>query len=75
MKKYLSLMLVLALMLTSVSFVASADEINQYFKDGRGSSVSDVLLDTIGGTLGIYFYYIVTDFIGHVRGLLGKKRN
>lgn len=53
--------------------VASADEINQMFKEGRGSSALDVLIDTIGGAAGIYFYYIITDFIGHVRSLFDRS--
>lgn len=54
--------------------VATADEINQLFKEGRGSSAVDVLIDTIGGAAGIYFYYIVTDFIGHVKSLFVKPQ-
>ena len=55
--------------------VATADEINQYFQEGRGSSATDVLIDTVGGALGIYFYYIITDFVGHVKNLFKKKES
>ena len=56
-----------------IIMVACADEINQFFTEGRGSSVKDVLIDTVGGALGIYFYYIITDFIGHVKDLFRKQ--
>ncbi len=56
-----------------VFLVACADEINQYFSGGRGASFSDVLLDTFGGTLGIYFFHIIKDFIMHMRSLFRKK--
>jgi VanZ family protein len=59
--------------LVLVVLVASADEINQFFKDGRGASFKDVLIDTAGGALGVYFYYILTDFAGHVKALFKGK--
>ena len=52
--------------------VACADEINQYYNKDRGSSVADVFLDTIGGAAGIYFYFFVTDLIGHIKNLFKK---
>ena len=53
--------------------VASADEINQFYTEGRGSSIKDVFIDTAGGAAGIYFYYIITDFIGHVKKLFYRQ--
>ena len=56
-----------------VILVATADEVNQFYNEGRGSSPADVLIDTVGGALGIYFYYMITDFIGHVKKLFRKQ--
>ncbi len=56
-----------------VIVVAATDEINQFYKDGRGASVTDVFIDTVGGILGIYFYYFITDFVRHLKSLLHYK--
>ena len=55
-----------------VIVIAFVDEINQFYTAGRGSSFKDVLIDTVGGMAGIYFYYIITDFIGRVKNLLKR---
>lgn len=55
-----------------VFLVACADEINQYYSGGRGASFSDVILDTCGGALGMYFFHIVKDFISHIKALFRK---
>lgn len=41
-----------------VFFMGSIDELHQYFVPGRGAQVSDVLLDTFGGTIGTFFTYL-----------------
>lgn len=46
--------------------VGVADEINQYYSGGRGASIRDVLLDTLGGCFGIYLRFIVCDFFRHL---------
>lgn len=38
-----------------VFFMGSIDELHQYFIPGRGAQISDVLLDTFGGTTGALF--------------------
>ena len=40
-------------------FYAVLDEYHQIFVIGRGSSVKDVLIDFIGGIIGMAIYYIV----------------
>ncbi len=52
-----------------VFIIASADEINQLYSEGRGASFGDVMLDTVGGTLGLYFFHIVKDFLTRIRKL------
>ena len=66
-KKRPSYILLCLLIVISVAF---ADEINQFYSGGRGSSVTDVVIDTAGGVLGIYFYFIITDFAGHIKALI-----
>ena len=61
------------LVIIFVFLVACADEINQHFTVGRGASFKDIILDTIGGTLGIYFFNMIKDFIMHIRSLFRKK--
>lgn len=53
--------------------IAFVDEINQFYTEGRGSSMKDILIDTAGGAAGIYFYYIITDLIGHIKSLFKKQ--
>lgn len=43
-------------------FYAMTDEIHQTFVFGRGGQVSDVLIDTIGASLGIGIFYIYDFF-------------
>lgn len=38
---------------------ACSDEIHQLFVSGRSGQISDVLLDTIGASIGIIFYYLL----------------
>ena len=56
-----------------VLIVAIADETHQLFIAGRGASVSDVMIDCFGGLLGVYSYYIFTDFFRRVINLFKKK--
>ena len=56
-----------------VFLVACADEINQYFSGGRGASFSDVIIDTVGGALGSYFFHIIKDFISHLKSLFSRR--
>ncbi len=55
-----------------IFIVACADEINQYYSVGRGAAFSDVIIDTIGGIMGIYFFHILKDFASHVKQLFHK---
>lgn len=38
---------------------ACSDEVHQLFVSGRSGQVSDVLLDTIGASVGVGFYYLL----------------
>ena len=49
-----------------VMLVASFDEYNQYYSGGRGASLNDVWLDTVGGCIGIYLVFMARDFIKHI---------
>ena len=42
-----------------VLLYACSDEIHQTFVAGRSGEVLDVLIDTIGGSLATYLYYII----------------
>ncbi len=53
--------------------IAFADEVNQFYTEGRGSSITDIFIDIAGGAAGMYFYYIITDFFGHVKSLFKKE--
>ncbi len=55
--------------------IASADEFNQMFKEGRGASLKDVVIDTVGGTIGIYFYFIITDFIKRFKAFVSNIKS
>ena len=55
-----------------VMLVASFDEYNQYYSGGRGASLNDIKLDTIGGCVGIYLVFMAKDFIRHIKN--GIKR-
>jgi VanZ family protein len=61
------------LVILLVFLTACADEINQYFNVARGASFGDVILDTVGGTLGMYFFHIIQDFIMHIKSLFRKN--
>lgn len=60
------------LTLVLVIIVASVDEINQFYSVGRGSTVKDVIIDTIGGSIGIYLVIIIKDFITHIKNIFCK---
>ena len=42
-----------------VLLYACSDEIHQTFVAGRSGEVLDVLIDTIGGSLSTYIYYLI----------------
>ena len=50
-----------------VALVASFDEYNQYYSGGRGASLNDVKLDTLGGCAGIYLIFMLKDFLRHIK--------
>lgn len=68
-------LLYLLLTLLLVMSVACFDELNQFFSGGRGSSIRDVLLDTIGGAIGIYLVILIKDFIRHIRNLFSRSKS
>lgn len=70
-KKKTSLLHVL-FTLCIVVIIAVCDEINQFYSGGRGSSVRDVFIDTIGGVSGCYLSYMITDFITHIKHCFRK---
>lgn len=57
-----------------VVLVATCDEINQYYSGGRGASAKDILLDTVGGSFGIYFVFMIRDFFGHIKTGIERGR-
>jgi len=58
-----------------VVLIASCDEINQFYSGGRGASAKDVLIDTIGGSFGIYFVFMIRDFCGHIKTGIQRSRD
>jgi VanZ family protein len=54
---------------------ASFDEIHQYFKPGRGASIYDVLLDTVGASFGILAGFIVVSIIYYIKKFNGGTKN
>ncbi|MCR5721525.1 MAG: VanZ family protein [Lachnospiraceae bacterium] len=60
------------LCILTVMLVASFDEYNQYYSGGRGASLNDVWLDTVGGCFGIYLVFMAKDFVRHI--INGIKR-
>ncbi|MBE5905175.1 MAG: VanZ family protein [Lachnospiraceae bacterium] len=65
---------ILAILLLIV-FVATLDEINQYYSGGRGSSIHDVLLDLFGGCIGIYIVFMLRDFKRHIQNGLSAIKH
>ena len=63
------------LCILSVMLVASFDEYNQYYSGGRGASLTDVWLDTVGGCLGIYLVFMAKDFVRHIKNGINRERN
>ena len=62
------------LCILAVMLVASFDEYNQFYSGGRGASLSDVWLDTVGGYVGIYLVFMAKDFVRHIkRGITREK--
>lgn len=51
-----------------IILVAVADEINQLYSGGRGSSWKDVIIDTVGGIAGVMFIHFFIDLIGWLKG-------
>ena len=60
-----SLGLVLALLICVV--YAISDEVHQYFIEGRGPQVKDVLIDSSGALAGIVLYCVTTLLLNHRR--------
>lgn len=50
-----------------VLFYAVIDEFHQIYVVGRGSSIKDVLIDFVGGIIGIVLYYIFYYSIGKIK--------
>jgi len=62
------------LCILAVMLVASFDEYNQFYSGGRGASIGDVWLDTVGGCVGIYLVFMAKDFVRHIkRGITREK--
>ena len=57
-----------------VSVVATFDELNQFYSNGRGASISDIILDTIGGCIGIYSVFILRDFFRHLKNGIQREQ-
>ena len=55
--------------------LASFDEYHQSFVDGRTSDFKDIIIDSIGGTCGIFFYgtYYFVYKLGYKKGIDCKK--
>ena len=56
-----------------VMLVASFDEYNQYYSGGRGASLKDVRLDTIGGCIGIYLVFMAQDLVRHIKNGIERE--
>ena len=46
---------------------AISDEMHQYFVEGRGPQVKDVLIDSSGAFTGIILYFVTTFIVNHRR--------
>lgn len=57
-----------------VMLVASFDEYNQFYSGGRGASLNDVWLDSVGGCVGIYLVFMVKDFVRHIRQGIRREK-
>lgn len=55
-----------------VFLVACLDEANQFYSGGRGASFGDVIIDTVGGCIGIYIVFIIRDFFRHIRNGINR---
>ncbi len=64
----------IVLCILTVILVALFDEYNQYYSGGRGASLDDVKLDTIGGCIGIYFVFIIRDLVNHILNALRREK-
>ena len=67
--KYKNRFLYLLFTFLLVILIACLDEYNQFYSSGRGSSIRDVFIDTIGGSLGIYLVIATHDLIAHIKNL------
>jgi len=55
-------------------FYACTDEIHQLFVRGRSRQYTDVLIDSIGMTLGILIFYFLLYFIYNLKGIREGKQ-
>lgn len=61
--------------LIAVFAVGAFDESVQFYSGGRGSSIRDVFIDSFGGTIGIYLFFIVKDFFKHLVNGIKKEKS
>lgn len=60
LKEFLVINYKVLLLAIFISFLyACSDEIHQMLVPGRSGQIKDVLLDTIGSSVGCYFYYLI----------------
>jgi len=57
-----------------IIFIASLDEIHQAYVIQRGSHISDVCIDVISGTVGVYLFIILKDFCRKVKYIFRKVK-
>ena len=55
-----------------IIFIASFDEIHQFYVLQRGSHITDVYIDVISGTVGVYLFIIIKDFCRKVKYIFKK---
>ena len=59
LREYMVINTKLVLLSLLICFLyACSDEIHQLFVPGRSGEVRDVLIDTLGASLGVFFYYL-----------------
>lgn len=59
LKEFLGVNMKIILLAIFLTFLyACSDEIHQLFVEGRSGQVTDVLLDTVGATVGCWLYFI-----------------